>query len=357
MQTKVAAVTGQSLAEAAELIRRGEIVGFPTETVYGLGADAMNADAVRKIFQAKGRPGDNPLIVHVCREEQLRELSARWDSAAQALCEAFMPGPITVVVPRAPQIPDAVTAGLDSVGLRFSAHPAAIDMIRLSGTAVAAPSANRSGSPSPTAAAHVLADLDGRVPLILDGGACAVGVESTVISLVGKTPLLLRPGGITAEQLREVLGPIEIHPSVLHAGKVDRAASPGMKYKHYSPRARVAILDRSCGKRAIRAALAAARAAGLRAGLVCAAGDAPAAERPFASYGTAAQAAAELFGTLRRADEEGLDLLLFRALPLSGIGLSVMNRLLRAAAFTVLRPGAALTVEKDGAACTVAVPV
>lgn len=353
MQTKLKPVNGQSLAEAAELIRNGEVVGFPTETVYGLGADAMNAEAVKKIFAAKGRPGDNPLIVHVCREAQMRELCRKWSSAAQAICDAFMPGPITVVLPKAAGIPDAVTAGLDSVGLRFSAHPAAIDLIRLSQTAIAAPSANLSGSPSPTAAQHVLADMNGRIPMILDGGACSVGVESTVISLTGKKPQLLRPGGITVEQLREVLGGIEIHPSVLQAGMVDKAASPGMKYKHYSPRARVVLLDASCGEKEMLRALQSAKNAGLRTELICSHSAAPCKEGVYAYYETAQEAAAGLFGALRRADEKKLDLLLFKAPPLEGIGLSVMNRLLRASAFTVLRSGDVFSLEKNGKSCEV----
>lgn len=348
MQTKLKPVNGQSLAEAAELIQNGEVVGFPTETVYGLGADAMNAEAVKKIFAAKGRPGDNPLIVHVCCEAQMRELCREWNSAAQALCDAFMPGPITVVLPKAAGIPDAVTAGLSSVGLRFSAHPAAIDLIRLSQTAIAAPSANLSGSPSPTTAQHVFADMNGRIPMILDGGACAVGVESTVISLAGKKPQLLRPGGITAEQLRGVLGEIEVHPSVLQAGMVDKAASPGMKYKHYSPRARVVLLDVSCGEKEMLCALQSARDAGLKAELICSRSTAPCAEYVYAYYETAQEAAAGLFGALRRADEKELDLLLVKALPLDGMGLGVMNRLLRASAFTVLRSGDSFLFEKSG---------
>lgn len=202
-----------------------------------------------------------------------------------------MPGPITAVLPKAKDIPDAVTAGLDSVGLRFSAHPAAIDLIRLSQTAIAAPSANLSGSPSPTAAQHVLADMNGRIPMILDGGACSVGVESTVISLTGKKPQLLRPGGITVEQLREVLGGIEIHPSVLQAGMVDKAASPGMKYKHYSPRARVVLLDASCGEKEMLRALQSAKNAGLRTELICSHSAAPCKEGVYAYYETAQEAA------------------------------------------------------------------
>ncbi len=325
MKTQLLKACPESLEKGAEIIRAGGLVAFPTETVYGLGADAMNGEAVNGIFRAKGRPNDNPLIVHVCSKEQMKELGY-WNDNAEAVYEAFMPGPITMVLKKK-QLPPEVTAGLDTVGLRFPVHPDAQKFLALAGP-VAAPSANLSGKPSPTCAQHVLTDFDGKIPLIIDGGECGVGVESTVISLAER-PVLLRPGGITPEQLKAVLPDMYIHEAVLKNITLDAVASPGMKYKHYAPQARV-VLTRSDGK----ALLADALAHGIRAELF---GD----ER-------AEVQAHELFARLRQADEMGLELVIFSAPSCDGVGLSVMNRLLRASAFTVLSPGEEITVNYSG---------
>ena len=325
MKTQLLKACPESLEKGAEIIRAGGLVAFPTETVYGLGADAMNGEAVNGIFRAKGRPNDNPLIVHVCSKEQMKELGY-WNDNAEAVYEAFMPGPITMVLKKK-QLPPEVTAGLDTVGLRFPMHPDAQKFLALAGP-VAAPSANLSGKPSPTCAQHVLTDFDGKIPLIIDGGECGVGVESTVISLAER-PVLLRPGGITPEQLKAVLPDMYIHEAVLKNITLDAVASPGMKYKHYAPQARV-VLTRSDGK----ALLADALAHGIRAELF---GD----ER-------AEVQAHELFARLRQADAMGLELVIFSAPSCDGVGLSVMNRLLRASAFTVLSPGEEITVNYSG---------
>lgn len=325
MKTQLLKACPESLKKGAEIIRAGGLVAFPTETVYGLGADAMNGEAVNNIFRAKGRPNDNPLIVHVCSKEQMKELGY-WNDNAEAVYEAFMPGPITMVLKKK-QLPPEVTAGLDTVGLRFPVHPDAQKFLALAGP-VAAPSANLSGKPSPTCAQHVFTDFDGKIPLIIDGGECGVGVESTVISLAER-PVLLRPGGITPEQLKAVLPDMYIHEAVLKNITLDAVASPGMKYKHYAPEARV-VLTRSDGK----ALLADALAHGIRAELF---GD----ER-------AEVQAHELFARLRQADAMGLELVIFSAPSCDGVGLSVMNRLLRASAFTVLSPGEEITVNYSG---------
>ncbi len=325
MKTQLLKACPESLEKGAEIIRAGGLVAFPTETVYGLGADAMNGEAVNSIFRVKGRPNDNPLIVHVCSKEQMKELGY-WNDNAEAVYEAFMPGPITMVLKKK-QLPPEVTAGLDTVGLRFPVHPDAQKFLALAGP-VAAPSANLSGKPSPTCAQHVLTDFDGKIPLIIDGGECGVGVESTVISLAER-PVLLRPGGITPEQLKAVLPDMYIHEAVLKNITLDAVASPGMKYKHYAPQARV-VLTRSDGK----ALLADALAHGIRAELF---GD----ER-------AEVQAHELFARLRQADAMGLELVIFSAPSCDGVGLSVMNRLLRASAFTVLSPGEEITVNYSG---------
>ena len=325
MKTQLLKACPESLEKGAEIIRAGGLVAFPTETVYGLGADAMNGEAVNSIFRTKGRPNDNPLIVHVCSKEQMKELGY-WNDNAEAVYEAFMPGPITMVLKKK-QLPPEVTAGRDTVGLRFPVHPDAQKFLALAGP-VAAPSANLSGKPSPTCAQHVFTDFDGKIPLIIDGGECGVGVESTVISLAER-PVLLRPGGITPEQLKAVLPDMYIHEAVLKNITLDAVASPGMKYKHYAPEARV-VLTRSDGK----ALLADALAHGVRAELF---GD----ER-------AEVQAHELFSRLRQADEMGLELVIFSAPSCDGVGLSVMNRLLRASAFTVLSPGEEITVNYSG---------
>lgn len=325
MKTQLLKACPESLEKGAEIIRAGGLVAFPTETVYGLGADAMNGEAVNSIFRVKGRPNDNPLIVHVCSKEQMKELGY-WNDNAEAVYEAFMPGPITMVLKKK-QLPPEVTAGLDTVGLRFPVHPDAQKFLALAGP-VAAPSANLSGKPSPTCAQHVFTDFDGKIPLIIDGGECGVGVESTVISLAER-PVLLRPGGITPEQLKAVLPDMYIHEAVLKNITLDAVASPGMKYKHYAPQARV-VLTRSDGK----ALLADALAHGVRAELF---GD----ER-------AEVQAHELFARLRQADEMGLELVIFSTPSCDGVGLSVMNRLLRASAFTVLSPGEEITVNYSG---------
>lgn len=325
MKTQLLKACPESLEKGTEIIRAGGLVAFPTETVYGLGADAMNGEAVNSIFRVKGRPNDNPLIVHVCSKEQMKELGY-WNDNAEAVYEAFMPGPITMVLKKK-QLPPEVTAGLDTVGLRFPVHPDAQKFLALAGP-VAAPSANLSGKPSPTCAQHVFTDFEGKIPLIIDGGECGVGVESTVISLAER-PVLLRPGGITPEQLKAVLPDMYIHEAVLKNITLDAVASPGMKYKHYAPQARV-VLTRSDGK----ALLADALAHGVRAELF---GD----ER-------AEVQAHELFARLRQADEMGLELVIFSTPSCDGVGLSVMNRLLRASAFTVLSPGEEITVNYSG---------
>ena len=226
----------ESIAKAAELLRSGELVALPTETVYGIAADARNGEAVKKIFVAKGRPQDNPLIVHVTGPEMLPGLVSEVPERAQLLMAAFCPGPLTIIMPRGPEVAAECCAGLDTVGIRMPSHPVARAVIEQSGCAFAAPSANLSGKPSPTNAQDVFTDMDGRLPLILDGGECDVGVESTVVSVVGDKPTLFRPGHITLEDLERALGEeVEVSKAILEKlpeGAVVR--SPGMKYKHYA---------------------------------------------------------------------------------------------------------------------------
>ena len=227
----------------ANLIRSGELVAFPTETVYGLGANGLDGEAVNRIFEAKGRPNDNPLILHIAKKSDLKKLSAHVPDRALPLIETFWPGPLTLIFQKAEIVPYEVTAGLETVAVRMPSDRTARALIRKADVPIAAPSANRSGKPSPTNAQHVLDDMDDRIPLILDGGDCKYGVESTVLSLVGE-PTILRPGAVTKEMLEAVIGPVQLAGSILKPlGDREVAASPGMKYKHYAPDAEVIVVD------------------------------------------------------------------------------------------------------------------
>ena len=232
-----------AIQTAADLILHGEVVGMPTETVYGLAANALNGEAVAKIFRAKGRPQDNPLIVHIADFDQIYDLCPAVPPQAKLLAEAFWPGPLTMIVPKRDCIPDEVSCGMDTVGIRLPSHPLARDLIRTSGVPLAAPSANTSGRPSTTTAEHVLRDMDGKIAAILDGGPCGVGVESTVVTLALDKPRLLRPGGITLEQLETVLGEVEVDRALNEKiGDDVRVSAAGVKYRHYAPKAPVTVV-------------------------------------------------------------------------------------------------------------------
>lgn len=336
MQTESLQADDKGFARAAEILRAGGLVGMPTETVYGLAANALDSTAVTKIFAAKGRPADNPLIVHIAKFEQIYDLVKEVPPAAKKLAEVFWPGPMTMVLPKADCIPDTVSAGMPTVAIRFPSHPAAQRLIRESGLPLAAPSANTSGRPSPTTAQHVLHDLGGKIDAVLDGGSCGVGVESTVITLATNSPRLLRPGGITLEQLRSVLGTVDMDDAVLHPLKPGvRAASPGMKYKHYSPKADVIILDGN-DEQYIRYVNAHA-APGVMA--LCYDGDDASLKVPAICYGSRTNDSAkahELFDALRSFDERGATTVYARCPAPKGVGLAVYNRLIRAAGFEVI---------------------
>ena len=340
MQTYVKPVTPQTLAEAGALIRTGELVGMPTETVYGLGGNALDARAALRIFEAKGRPADNPLIVHVAAVEEVAPLVRAVPEAARRLMHAFWPGPMTLILPKAGCIPAEVSAGLDTVGIRLPKSAAARGLIRAAGVPIAAPSGNRSGRPSPTTAAHMLEDMDGRIPLILDGGPCEVGLESSVIDATGEVPVILRPGGVTPEMVERLLGSVRVDEHVmspLREGETVR--SPGMKYKHYAPEARTTIFEGEVQRviPAICRAYDEALAAGERPAILGFDGH-DFGSRTRISLGRAdrpQEAAARLFAALRELDERGETVALCEAVGLSGIGLAVMNRMGRAAAFDI----------------------
>ena len=324
------------LDRAAQIIAGGGLVAIPTETVYGLAADATNEAAVRSIFEAKGRPQDNPLIVHIADRTMLSRVASRVPEAALRLADRFWPGPLTIILPKSDLIPAVTSAGLDTVAIRFPSHPVAREIIRRAGVPVAAPSANLSGSPSTTTAAHCVRDLTGRVDAIVDGGDCAVGVESTVITLAGETPRLLRPGYVTLEQLRAVLGEVEVDRAVTDRPDPNqRVASPGMKYKHYAPKCRVILLDG--GRQAYAGYINSHQTEGEYA--LCYEEDLPLLRCPAISIGKQADEAAQaarLFDSLRRLDDEGAQVVYARCPGKTGVGLALYNRLIRAAAFEVI---------------------
>ena len=341
--TQVLSPTPEALTLASQLLHDGQLVAFPTETVYGLGANALDAKAVLNIFAAKGRPADNPLIVHVYDRAQLTPL-CEVSPLAEKLMDAFWPGPLTLILPRKSAIPDEVAASLPTVAVRMPSHPVAAALLRACKLPIAAPSANRSGKPSPTTAHHVLVDMDGRIPLILDGGSCDVGVESTVLDVTSGAPCILRPGGITKDMLESVLGHVDVAGSVLRPlQKGEKALSPGMRYKHYSPDGQVTLVEGAeADVVAAMAKLAAhADAQGHRACVMCFTEHMDALKdchpHDIGSRDNASEVAHRLFDTLRRLDEEHMDVIFSEVVPPEGVGLAVMNRLGRAAAFHTMQ--------------------
>ncbi|MBQ7596731.1 MAG: threonylcarbamoyl-AMP synthase [Clostridia bacterium] len=324
------------ITEAAEILKNGGIVAIPTETVYGLAANALDEEAVKKIFTAKGRPQDNPLIVHISSFDEIYPLVKDVPESAKALAEKFWPGPLTIILPKSDIIPDAVCAGLDTVAVRMPSHPIANRIIKAAGVPLAAPSANSSGLPSPTNVNHVIDDMMGKIDAIVDGGECDVGVESTVITLATETPRLLRPGGVTLEELRETLGEVEVDPAVTESLSENAvAASPGMKYKHYAPKAQVFIIKSTLPS--FRCYTDYIKQRGDYA--VCFDGEEEKIKIPCISYGSEKNASAQahrLFAILRRADKIGAKRVFVRCPSLKGVGLAVYNRLIRAAAFRII---------------------
>ena len=332
MKTRI--LSDKDIFEAAEIIKRGGIVALPTETVYGLAANAFNDEAVIKIFKAKGRPADNPLIVHISDMSDLDMLVSEFPNTAKKLAENFWPGPLTIILPKSDNIPDVVSAGLDTVAIRFPANKIMRDVIKQSGLPLAAPSANTSGLPSPTLAKHVIDDMYGKIDAILDGGACEVGVESTVITLEHAVPRILRPGGITHEQISEILGKVDIDEAVCsNKSFTEKPSSPGMKYRHYSPNTKLVLVKGENFVDFIN---------GLKNDNVCAlcyTDDIININVPCVSYGSAGnykEQASKIFSALREADSLGADVIYARCPSTENEGLAVYNRLIRAAGFDVL---------------------
>lgn len=321
---RVAAPPTDEIARAARALRAGDLVVFPTETVYGVGANALDREAVLKIFRAKGRPADNPVIVHVADDAHARALARAWPPAADALARAFWPGPLTLVLPRDARVPDEVTGGLDSVAVRVPDHPVALALLRAADVPVAAPSANRSGRPSPTTVAHARSDLGDAVACYLDGGPARVGVESTVVSLLGPVPVVLRPGGVPRERIADVVGRVD---ALAARDAAAPALSPGTKYRHYAPRARVVLAGDPA-----RAA-SELRASGARVAIVASreSGLAGADVRVPGARDDAQAWARAIFALLRELDEAGFDAIVVEPIPERGLGAAVMNRLRKAA--------------------------
>jgi len=322
------------------VIRSGGLVAFPTETVYGLGANGLDGEAVSRIFEAKGRPNDNPLILHIAKKSDVKDLWHSVPDTARALMDAFWPGPLTLIYTKSSIVPYEVTGGLDTVAVRMPEHKTALALIRAAGVPIAAPSANLSGKPSPTSAEHVKADMDGRIDVIIDGGPCRFGVESTVLNLVG-VPTILRPGGITREMLQGVIGPVELAPSILSPLKEgETAASPGMKYRHYAPDAEVIVATGSPREAAgkINAGYEEKEAEGMSCVVF-----ATEQSRHFyrgkrcviiGQREDPSTLCANIFAALR--EQKDVDVIFCEAIPQQDMGLAYMNRLLRSAGFRTI---------------------
>jgi len=324
------------LKEAARLLRENEAVAFPTETVYGLGANAMDDEAIAKIFAAKGRPSDNPLIVHIGTKSQLDGIVREIPPVAEKLMEHFWPGPLTIILPRKEGISERVTAGLNTVGVRMPDHPVALALIEEANVPVAAPSANRSGRPSPTLASHVYEDLNGKIAGIVDGGATGVGVESTVIDCTSEVPTILRPGGITKEQLEAVIGNVSLDPAL--KDEKEKPKSPGMKYTHYAPKAPLSIVEGS--REFIQRIVDEKKKEGFKVGVLTT-------EEYQHVYSAdvvlscgmrndLASVATKLYDVLRTFDASEVDVIFSESFPNEGIGNAIMNRLTKAAGHHII---------------------
>ncbi|QCJ44879.1 threonylcarbamoyl-AMP synthase [Bacillus sp. S3] len=320
------------VVDAADFLRKNEVVALPTETVYGLGGNAESDEAVAKIFSAKGRPGDNPLIIHIAERKQLARFTAEVPAKAETLMNAFWPGPLTIIFKRKEGVlSEKATAGLDTVAVRMPDHPLALALLKVCGLPIAAPSANSSGKPSPTNAAHVLDDLNGKIAGVLDGGATGVGVESTVVDCTEAVPVILRPGGVTKEQLEAVIGEVRVDAAL--SDEAARPKAPGMKYRHYAPNAPLFMVSGTA--EFLQSLVAEKRSAGLRVGVLTT-------EENVSGYdadlvlacGRRAEletVAAALYDTLRRFNQENVDIIFSETFPADGVGYAIMNRLQKAA--------------------------
>lgn len=354
-------IDDRQLEEAAQILRDGGLVAFPTETVYGLGANALNEEAARKIYAAKGRPSDNPLIAHVARKEDVEALTSCIPEAGRKLMDRYWPGPLTLVFPKSERVPYGTTGGLETVAVRMPSDPVANRLIRLAGVPVAAPSANTSGRPSPTTADHVYQDMNGKIEMIVDGGPVGIGLESTIVDVSGEVPVMLRPGAVTIEMLRETLGRVEVDPAILGPLKADvKPKAPGMKYRHYAPKADLllveALVEEAGGDQnqaeleeaALKAVadkineLAAEKIdQGYKVGIICTDETREHYHKGIVrSLGLRAREATiahNLFGVLREYDDLQVDYIFSESFSKARLGQAIMNRLTKAAGYHVLK--------------------
>lgn len=333
----------RALRRAGEIIKAGGLVAFPTETVYGLGGDALNPESSRKIYAAKGRPSDNPLIVHVCRFDAVGEIAAQVPDTAVRLADAFWPGPLTLILPRASVVPRETTGGLDTVAVRFPSHPAARKLIEYGGGFIAAPSANLSGRPSPTLSRYVVEDMCGRIDAIVDGGTVGIGLESTIVDLTTDIPQILRPGYVTEEMLGEVLGQVETDAGLFLSPGGTAPRAPGMKYRHYAPSGKLVIVEGDADRviSYINVQVGRDRTRGERTGVI-------ATEETRDKYDAdivqsagsredAESIAKNLFAVLRKFDDERVTRIYSEGFSSRGLGQAIMNRLLKAAGHCVIK--------------------
>ena len=323
------------MEKAGEILKSGGLVAFPTETVYGLGGDALNPEASAKIYAAKGRPSDNPLIVHIADMEALKVLASEVPEKAKLLADRFWPGPLTMIMPKSDAVPYATTGGLDTVAIRMPSHPTAYELIRSSGVYIAAPSANTSGRPSPTTAQHVYEDLNGRIDMIIDSGKVDIGLESTIVDLTGEIPTILRPGYITRVMLEEVVGPVTIDKAILaeHEDPNLRPKAPGMKYKHYAPKGDLVIVEGK--KQAVAEMINYLTKMDAESGLKTAV---IASDENLSLYDADCRIiAANLYEVLREMDELGVQKMYSESFAGGSLGAAIMNRLLKAAGHHVIR--------------------
>lgn len=351
METKVVRIKAgctepaeeNAMRQAGEIIKGGGLVAFPTETVYGLGGDALNPESARKIYAAKGRPSDNPLIVHICRFQDIYGIVEQLPETAARIADAFWPGPLTMILHRAECVPRETTGGLDTVAVRFPSHPAARKLIEYGGGYIAAPSANASGRPSPTQARYVVEDMDGRIDMIVDGGDVGIGLESTILDLTVDPPRILRPGYITQEMLDEVLGKVEMDPGLMEPDSGQAPKAPGMKYRHYAPKGSLLVVEGPPER--VRAYIneqaAKARETGEKTGVL-------ATSELLEQYradvvqcvgrrGDEEEIARNLFSALRAFDDQGVTSIYSESFHSQGLGQAIMNRLLKAAGYRTVR--------------------
>ena len=334
----------EELQLAGDILRQGGLVAFPTETVYGLGGDALNPDSSRKIYAAKGRPSDNPLIVHICRFEDIYSIVKEVSAEAEKIAKAFWPGPLTMILPKADKVPYETTGGLETVAVRFPSHAIAQKLIAYGGGYIAAPSANTSGKPSPTVAKYVIEDMEGRIDAIIDGGEVGIGLESTIIDLTVTPPQILRPGFITQEMLARVLGSVEEDVTILSADSGQAPKAPGMKYRHYAPKGELTIVEGTPESVVayINKCVAEDRQKGESTGVIATRENADAYHADSVKIVGSRQdedsIAKHLYTFLREFDDEKITKIYSESFAADGFGQAIMNRLLKAAGHRVVRP-------------------